>query len=121
MTSWNLSGKITVSLVNNQTDEYLNGVVSWDPNSFLITTNGGLQSPTLGLGHELGHAALDFNPSLSRFLNSVSYGSYKNMNEYFVISALETPTAIFFGEGTRTDHFGTATYVPSLIPSPGGN
>src|ERR1700694_1095530 len=31
--------------------------IRWDPTSALRTTHGGRQSPALGLGHELDHAA----------------------------------------------------------------
>jgi hypothetical protein len=45
--------------INNRNDDHFDpntDTIAWDPHSALRTTNGGRQSPALGLGHEIDHA-----------------------------------------------------------------
>lgn len=109
-------GDLTVqtNLVDNDSFDPLTNTVEWDPYSGLQTTNGGTQSPALGLGHELGHAA---GPkALTASLHQIPAGPYGNMEEYRVINLWETPTAMRLGEGIRYDHYGTTfrTQGPTL-------
>lgn len=78
--------------------------VVWDPNSALKTTNGGLQTPALGVLHEFGHADGDLNKKSE---STTPDGTpYDNKEEKRVIDNMETPSAKKLGEGTRTDHAG---------------
>src|SRR5580692_1933373 len=45
--------------LNRRNDDHFDprtDTIAWDPYSALRTTNGGCQSPALGLGHEVAHA-----------------------------------------------------------------
>jgi hypothetical protein len=99
-------GDLTVrtNLVNNDSFNPVTNTVSWDPGSGLVTTNGGVQSPALGLGHELAHAA--GLRSLTGSLSLVPAGNYGNLEEFRVISFWEVGAATRLGEGIRYDHLG---------------
>jgi hypothetical protein len=87
-------------------DAYLpwSHTIRWDPYSALRTTSGGRQSPALGLGHELDHAAE----------NARTYDRYQDIDDpYFdtaeerrVILGSERHAARTLHEGTRIDHDG---------------
>ncbi len=49
----------TLRIVHHDGDAYEDATrtIDWDPHSALRTSRGGRQSPALGLGHELDHAA----------------------------------------------------------------
>ncbi len=89
----------------------LTRTVQWDPYSALRTTDGGRQSPALGLGHELAHAAentwtrgrLAATPSLR----------YDTAEERRVIRGAEAHAARTLGEATRYDHAGSTYRVAS--------
>ncbi len=85
--------------------------VTWDPHSALRTSDGGRQSPALGLGHELAHA--DEDASLRHRLVATYDRSYDNKEERRVILGVETHAAHALGEGTRRDHGGTVYRVNS--------
>jgi hypothetical protein len=91
----------TIHIIRDGNDRALGNEVWWDPNSALTTTKGGVQSPALGLVHELAHT--EANPKTPiRDLNN----NYDNTEERRVITQIETPIARQLGEGTRTDHRG---------------
>lgn len=76
--------------------------INWDPRSALRTTEGGTQSPALGLGHEFGHAAAP--RWLTRILSSIPAGGYTNLEEWRVIRLWEVGAATRLGEDVRYSH-----------------
>lgn len=96
-------------------------VIHWDPNSGLCLKNfegkltGQGQSPSMGLGHELDHAANQ--------LRGVRYSQrikpYGTPEEKRVIEGSENAAAWTLNEGIRHNHFGlpvtvkNATQIPS--------
>ena len=79
--------------------------VFWDPTSALRTTNGGHQSPALGLAHEIDHA-VERRSTFSR-LDNMRNGAYDNDEERRVIKGSERHAAATFGESIRTNHGGS--------------
>jgi hypothetical protein len=87
--------------------------VNWDPHSALRTTEGGRQSPALGLGHELDHATAI---ARLRERGAASFDpNYDNAEERRVITGSEKHAATTLGEAIRHDHSGTSYYVASPI------
>jgi len=91
----NSSHVITVDFINDHEDAYdtVTKIVFWDPGSGLITGQGGIQTPALGLAHELGHAEAHTNGSL----DGKSIGQIEAEN----LSRVETPIAKELGEPVR--------------------
>jgi RHS repeat-associated protein len=102
--------------------------VYWDPESGLMTTNGGCQSPAMGLIHEFGHAFTLLDPSigllnLSGFIDRYNAQkrvpdddpNYGYKEERHVIEGIETDVAKELGEGTRTDHKGIPFHACSVM------
>ena len=100
----------TVTFNNNGDDSFdpNTNTVSWDPRSALATQdnagmlNGGTQTPALGLGHELDHAA-------GKDQGTTAHGAdaqYDNAEERRVITGSETAAAGTVHEATRTNHGG---------------
>jgi hypothetical protein len=87
-------------------DEYLpwSHTIRWDPYSALRTSGGGRQSPALGLGHELDHAA-ENSRSYDR-LQSMPDRRYDSAEERRVILGSERHAARTLHESTRDDHTG---------------
>ncbi|GAC1303187.1 MAG: hypothetical protein NVS2B3_09100 [Vulcanimicrobiaceae bacterium] len=85
--------------------------VAWDPYSALRTTDGGWQSPALGLGHELVHA--DADPASRARLSQIRSPRYDNAEERRVIRGAETHAARTLGESIRHDHAGATFRVTS--------
>ena len=85
-------------------------LINWDPNSALQCTDGGTQSPALGLGHEMAHADA---PWYSKYIGWVPWPSYDNLEERRVIQGPETNAAYTLGEGIRKNHYGTTYWVPT--------
>lgn len=78
--------------------------IRWDPYSALETTEGGAQSPALGLGHEMDHAiAAPRRYDLGS--DAVDY-DYDNAEERRVIVGSERHAALTLGESIRYDHGG---------------
>lgn len=74
----------------------------------LTTTEGGNQSPALGLLHELGHAyGYFFEKEKYNKRVATSDEDYDNKEEKFVIEMIEAPSAEILGEAIRTNHDGT--------------
>lgn len=87
--------------------------ISWDPYSALRTTNGGSQSPALGLGHEVDHAVED--PATQTRLANQYDPVYDDAEERRVIRGSEAHAARVLGESVRYDHGGTTYRVASPI------
>jgi len=87
--------------------------VNWDPYSALRTTSGGTQSPALGLGHELAHAAVS-DRTRDRG-SAIALRGYDDAEERRVIRGAEAHAAQTLGEATRHDHRGTCYRVASPL------
>ena len=87
--------------------------VYWDPRSALRTTQGGRQSPALGLVHELAHAALQ--PRREAALEARSVARYDNLEERRVIRGVERHAALTLGEAVRCDHRGSLYRVATPV------
>jgi hypothetical protein len=102
--------------VNRRGDDSFNpasDTINWDPHSALFTTEGGRQSPALGLGHELDHATV---PAWIRERGEARYdATYDNAEERRVIRGSEAHAARTLGEAVRHDHAGSLYGVGSPI------
>ncbi|HEX3467060.1 MAG TPA: hypothetical protein VHT05_03050 [Candidatus Elarobacter sp.] len=79
-------------------------IIRWDPYSALETSEGGRQSPALGLGHEMDHAVA---PSHNYDLGADAIDfAYDNAEERRVIVGSERHAALTLGESVRYDHGG---------------
>ena len=87
--------------------------IAWDPYSALRTTQGGRQSPALGLGHEVDHAVE--NPAIAARLANTPDPLYDNAEERRVITGSEAHAARILGESVRHDHAGSTYRVSSPI------
>lgn len=87
--------------------------IRWDPTSALRTTRGGHQSPALGLGHELDHAALG-EPAFD-MLAAIPDRRFDNLEERRVILGSERHAAHTLHESVRTDHSGRIYRVESPV------
>ena len=104
----------TYVLGNHRGDDHFdfeNHAVTWDAHSALRTTNGGVQSPALGLGHELVHTS-EARAKRDVLASTFDF-AYDNKEERRVIVGAETHAAHTLGEGTRHDHGGRAFTVNS--------
>lgn len=115
------SGHFHLSLIHDGNDRYdpNTRTVYWDPNSALETTDGGHQTPALGLGHEMSHAT--GNRHMTAELSGIADPNYDNKEERRVILNYEDPAARQLGESTRHDHGGNPYNVASptsIIPLP---
>jgi len=87
--------------------------VNWDPYSALRTTGGGNQSPALGLGHELAHAAVSDRTRDRGAAQALA--RYDDAEERRVIRGVEMHAARTLGEAIRHDHRGTCFRVASPL------
>ena len=103
--------RVTVTTNARDADSYDpdTRTIHWDPHSALRTTQGGRQSPALGLGHEVDHAAHD-GPRAWRRENTPD-PRYDTAEERRVITGSERHAARTLGEATRTNHTGTCYLV----------
>jgi len=101
------NGHYHVVIIHDGRDRYdpETKTVYWDPYSALETTEGGHQTPALGLGHEMAHAV--GNPHETAVLHDTPDEQYGNKEERRVILNYENPAARELGESTRSDHAGT--------------
>jgi hypothetical protein len=83
--------------------------IVWDAKSALETSDGGKQTPALGLGHEAEHA-LGILTGTADSLTPTNDG-YTHAEERRVITGYESRAAIRLGEATRTNHGGRAYQV----------
>jgi RHS repeat-associated protein len=107
------SRKTYMVLFNNAHDDRYDPatrIIHWDPGSALACTTGGTQTPAMGLGHEMAHAAANWFQRLRGWIPS---RDYDYLEERRVIRHVETPAAQLLGEGTRQDHGGGTYRVPT--------
>jgi hypothetical protein len=105
--------RISANDRNNDSFDPNTNTIAWDPYSALQTTDGGTQSPALGLGHEIDHA--DEDPDTAQKLLNQFNAQYDNNEERRVILGSETQAARFLGESVRHDHAGTTYRVTSPV------
>ncbi len=96
-------------------DSYQPGThaIRWDPTSAMRTTGHGRQSPALGLGHELDHAAM--SERAFDLLVAVPDRGFDNLEERRVILGSERHAARTLHESTRDDHRGRLYRVAAPI------
>ena len=85
--------------------------IHWDPYSALRTTQGGRQSPALGLGHEADHATVGTRALIDGWNSPSKF--YDDAEERRVIRGSETHAAHTLGESVRHNHAGTSYRVSS--------
>lgn len=85
--------------------------IDWDPRSAMRTSNGGRQSPALGLGHEIDHAVEQ--PTREARLSARANRRFDTAEERRVIMGSERHAARTLGEGIRADHWGRCYRVDS--------
>ena len=101
---------------NNLNDDSFNpatNTINWDSRSGCSCSAGnGIQSPALGLGHEMAHAAIA--AWLGNFLANIGLfaGDYDNWEEWRVITGAEQQAARALGEPVRMDH--RCSYFPRV-------
>jgi RHS repeat-associated protein len=95
----------TITTNSNDNDSYDSHNIDWDPHSALCTTSGGVQSPALGLAHELEHAKNDAQNNTGSLTYDPS-NPYDDEEEQYAITGPETDIANELGEGKRCDHHG---------------
>lgn len=103
----------TIRTNNNFVDQYnaSTRTIDWDPHGAWRTTRGGMQSPALGLAHEMGHAAI--SDELLMLLTWVPMLFFENLEEARVILLIEDVAALSLGESLRCGHGGTPYWVPT--------
>ncbi len=107
--------RVYLRINSHNNDSYDAGTrtIHWDPHSALRTTQGGTQSPALGLAHEADHA------TVSAPRRSAGWGHalqrYDNAEERRVIRGSELHAAHSLGEAARFDHRGRCYRVGSAI------
>src|SRR5579884_3387122 len=85
--------------INHRDDDHFDpntNTIAWDPYSALRTTQGGTQSPALGLGHEIAHAVEA--PASEARLSARSLPRYDDAEERRVIRGSERHAARTLGE-----------------------
>jgi hypothetical protein len=100
---------LRLSIIRDGNDRFDGAdTIAWDPHSALRTTQGGRQTPALGLLHEEDHAFERLTaPRLQKRLLASPDPAYDDLEEKRVIAGVETRAAKILGEGVRTDHRGT--------------
>ena len=108
------SGHFHLEIIHDGNDRYdpATRTVYWDPHSALETTEGGHQTPALGLGHEEAHAT--GNRHDNAVLSGTPDARYDTKEERRVILNYENPAARELGESTRSNHGG----VPYNVDCP---
>ena len=102
--------------VNARDDDYFDpatDAIGWDPHSAMRTSEGGRQSPALGLGHEIDHAVESRSNESS--LSGRTSRLYDTLEEKRVITGSERHAARTLGEGVRYDHSGGCYRVSSPV------
>jgi RHS repeat-associated protein len=100
------SGHFHLEIIHDGNDRYdpATRTVYWDPHSALETTDGGHQTPALGLGHEMAHATGNRHDTAG--LSNTPDARFDNKEERRVILNYENPAARELGESTRSNHGG---------------
>ena len=102
--------------INRRDDDHFDpntNTIAWDPHSALRTTNGGRQSPALGLAHEVDHAVE--SPGAYDRLSDRIDPRYDNAEERRVIRGSECVAARVLHEDDRFDHAGSCYRVASPV------
>jgi hypothetical protein len=102
--------------INHRGDDHFDpatSTIAWDPYSALRTTRGGMQSPALGLGHEIAHAIEP--PAREAILSNRLRPGYDNAEEARVIRGSERHAARTLGEAARFDHRGNLYRVHTPV------
>ena len=102
--------------INHRGDDHFDpatNTIAWDPYSALRTTRGGMQSPALGLGHEVAHAVEA--PAREASLSDRVRPGYDNAEEARVIRGSERHAARTLGEAVRFDHRGNLYRVHTPV------
>ena len=102
--------------INHRDDDHFDpndDVIAWDPYSALRTSEGGTQSPALGLGHEVAHAVEA--PAREDRLTAHRLPQYDNAEERRVIRGSERHAALTLGEAVRYDHRGSTYRVATPV------
>jgi hypothetical protein len=102
--------------INHRGDDHFDpqtNTIAWDPYSALRTTQRGRQSPALGLGHEMAHAAEPAGKEAA--LERRALPRYDNCEERRVIRGCERHAARTLGEAVRCDHRGTLYRVATPV------
>lgn len=112
------AGRVTLTTNHHDADSFdpNTHVIHWDPHSALRTSDGGRQSPALGLGHEVDHAVHDGPREWQRSMRADA--QFDTAEERRVILGSERHAARTLGESVRGDH-GGATYrvaSPTTMP-----
>ena len=87
--------------------------IHWDPYSAMRTTQGGRQSPALGLGHEADHAIENARALCDGWNHPLK--AYDDAEERRVIRGSEAHAAHTLGEAVRHNHDGTCYRVATPI------
>lgn len=107
---WQPGEMVVVELIDDHDDEYVprTNTLYWDPGSGLVTGSGAVQSPALGLAHELGHAQQDLSGALK--------GKPTVQIEAENLSDTENPIARELGEPQRRNYYDAAGVVRTEGP-----
>jgi hypothetical protein len=87
--------------------------IRWDPTSAMRVSGNGRQSPALGLGHELDHAAA--GDDMFGLLAEIPDRRFDNVEERRVILGSERHAARTLHESVRNDHRGRIYRVDSPV------
>lgn len=109
--AWGRRFRLKLDTRNDDSFDAATDTIAWDPHSAMRTSNGGRQSPSLGLGHEIDHAVE--SPRVEARLSARASTAFDNAEERRVILGSERHAARTLGEGTRTDHCGRCYRVAS--------
>ena len=104
---------LTVNHRNADSFDPSTNTIAWDPRSGLRTSDGGRQSPALGLGHEIDHAVE--TPAREAALAARASRAYDTAEERRVIAGSERHAARSLGESPRHDHRGACYRVDSVV------
>ena len=129
-TSKDANGNTVVSTIMNDGKLGAKEVnVNWDPSAGLKTTEGGSNSPSINLLHEMTHAdhfITDVVGTLKNLNDTKNMGAYDNREEFNTISEVnKVAKQINFEAGNRSDHRGavypviggaTSTILMTPIP-----
>ena len=105
--------RIVIDRADNDGYDPYTHTIRWDPHSAIVTTEGGSQSPALGLIHELDHAVQPLRNAI-RLQNQYD-PAYDSAEERRVIIGTEAHAARTLHEARRYDHDGLCYRVPSPV------
>lgn len=109
--AWGRHFRLSINARNDDSFDSASDTIAWDPHSAMRTTNGGRQSPALGLGQEVDHAVE--SPRLEARLDARASARFDTAEERRVILGSERHAARTLHEGTRSDHWGRCYRVAS--------